>query len=287
MIIVRLMGGLGNQMFQYAAGKHLAMARGVKMKLDIGFYERDDSRSYALDAFSISEEIASRSEIRHLRYGGKPWWRLQSRKARQAAKDLSPTHIMEKQDYFNKNVLSTGDDAYLDGYWQSERYFYDISEQLRDAFTLKKVSENALEMVKRINSLQSVSVHVRRGDYTSDKKASKVPGTLPAEYYYRALEYLESRLDKFELFLFSDDLNWTRDNLFLDKKRTFVEGFSDVEDMWLMSQCDHNIIANSSFSWWGGWLNINKAKSVIAPVDWFRDQGRDTRNLIPSTWVRL
>ncbi len=114
MIIARLMGGLGNQMFQYAAGKRLAMARGVELKLDTGFYGRFDSRSYALDAFAISEEIAIRSEIRHLRYGGKPWWRLQTNKGRRAAKEHSPSHIKEKHFHFDESILNLGEEAYLE-----------------------------------------------------------------------------------------------------------------------------------------------------------------------------
>ncbi len=290
MIIARLMGGLGNQMFQYAAGKRLAMARGVELKLDTGFYGRFDSRSYALDAFAISEEIAIRSEIRHLRYGGKPWWRLQTNKGRRAAKEHSPSHIKEKHFHFDESILNLGEEAYLDGYWQSERYFADVSGEIRNLFTPVSVCERARGMADRINSSQSVSLHVRRGDYVEDDKASKVFHSLPIDYFMRAVDQLEKSVETFKIYLFSDDLPWAQENIARDFDTIPVNigrELSPAEDMWLMSQCDHNIITNSSFSWWGGWLNSNVGKTVIAPLNWFRSEKYDTVDLIPPAWLRL
>ena len=290
MIIIRLMGGLGNQMFQYAAAKRLAVACDVEMKLDTGFYRRYDSRSYALDAFPIFEEIAIRAEIRRLRYGGKPWWRLQTNRARHAAKELSPSHVKEQHFHFDEGILNLGCDAYLEGYWQSERYFSDIADEIREIFLVRNVSEEALSMADRIKSCQSVSLHVRRGDYVEDKKASKVFHSLSVDYYKRAVDHLEKKVKSFKIYLFSDDLQWAQTNIALDFEITPVNAGRElppVEDMWLMSQCDHNIIANSSFSWWGAWLNDHDAKTVIAPLDWFCSRDYDTSNLIPTGWLRL
>ncbi|MDT8284420.1 MAG: alpha-1,2-fucosyltransferase [Thermovirgaceae bacterium] len=287
MIIVRLMGGLGNQMFQYAAGKRLALARGVELKLDTGFFERYPSRAFTLNAYPISEKVAARGEIRRLIYGGKPWWKLQTSKARRAAKESSPFIAREEYFHFNENLMTLGDRAYLDGYWQSERYFTDISEKIRTLFTPISVSRKARDMDDRISSCNSVSLHVRRGDYVHDVSASEVHVSLSTDYYMDAVAYLEAILGYLEIFLFSDDLPWVKKNLQLKHRATAVEDFSDVEDMWLMSRCRHNIIANSSFSWWGGWLNRNVGKTVIAPRDWFRPEKYDTVDLIPPGWVRL
>ncbi len=194
---------------------------------------------------------------------------------------------MERFFHFDENVLNLVNDAYLDGYWQSERYFSDIVEQIRELFTVRKISHATLDMADRIRTDRSVSLHVRRGDYTYDENASQVFEVIPVRYYTEAIQYLEDRIDPFEIFLFRDDPAWARQNLSLSGKITFVEGFSDVEDMWLMSRCDHNIIANSSFSWWVGWLNDNADKIVLAPTLWFKSGERDTKDLISDKWTKI
>ena len=284
MIIVRLMGGLGNQMFQYAAGKRLALVRGVDLKLDLGLFERFPDRSYELDAFQVENTIASRGEIRRLRYGGMPQWKLLTNGARRRAKESSPSFIKEKHFHFDESILCLGEEAYLDGYWQSERYFSDISHEIREIFSVRDLPEKVQHMAHRISSCQSVSMHVRRGDYVQDDRASDIFQSIPIHYYERGANYFRQLLGQFEIFLFSDDLSWVRENISMEYRITFVEGFSAVEDMLLMSMCRHNIIANSSFSWWAGWLNKHNDKTVVAPSNWFRTDDLDTRDLIPEGW---
>jgi hypothetical protein len=289
MIVVRIMGGLGNQMFQYAAGKRLALKLGVEMRLDTDWYDRSDSRLYELGFFQVPEVKAGRSDIRRLRYGSKPWWKLLTNRARREAKESSTSHIKQKQFHFDTGILNLSDDVYLHGYWQSEKYFKDIERDIRDQFTFRNPGKSATEMAERIHSSNSVSIHIRRGDYIEGDSAAKFEN-LPLEYYRKALHHLESSLGLLDLFIFSDDLTWVRENNLFDREMTFVEAsgnLTPVDDMWLMTLCRHNIIANSSFSWWGAWLNSNETKTVVAPSIWFKSEENDTRDLIPETWIRL
>jgi hypothetical protein len=283
------MGGLGNQMFQYAAGKRLALNLGVEMRLDTDWFDRSDSRSYELGVFQVPEKKARRSDIRRLRYGNKSWWKLLTSKARQEAKESSTSHIKQKQFHFDAGILNLPDDVYLHGYWQSEKYFKDIESEIREQFTFHNPGNYAAEMAERIRSCNSVSIHIRRGDYIEGDSAANFEN-LPLEYYRQALDYLESSLGLLDLFIFSDDLTWVRENKLFDREVTFVEasgGPSPVDDMWLMTLCRHNIIANSSFSWWGGWLNKNDDKIVIAPSVWFTSGETDTGDLIPNGWKKI
>lgn len=289
MIVVRITGGLGNQMFQYAAGKRLAMQLGVEMKLDTQWYDKFDFKSYGLDAFHIPEKSAGKSEIRQLIYGGKSWLKMLTSRARREARESALSYIKEKQFHFDARMLNLDDEVYLHGYWQSEKYFKDIEGEIRALFTFRDPGQKAVEMAELIHSCASVSLHVRRGDYLTGSNAAKFE-KLPLEYYRKALELLENTLGSKHLFVFSDDIPWVRENIYFDYETTIVdvrEEGSSVEDMWLMSLCRHNIIANSSYSWWGAWLNGNLAKTVIAPSRWFNSEKNDTRDLIPKSWIRL
>lgn len=165
MVVARITGGLGNQMFQYAAGKRLALKLGAEMKLDTYWYERTDSRSYELDAFQVPEKSVGRSEIRRLRYGGKLWWKLLTHVARREAKKPASSYVKEKQFHFDAEMLNLTDDVYLHGYWQTEEYFKDTQGEIRNLFTFRDPGQNAAEMAERIRSCNSASVHFRRGDY--------------------------------------------------------------------------------------------------------------------------
>jgi hypothetical protein len=160
---------------------------------------------------------------------------------------------------------------------------------VRDQFTFQNPGNDAAEMADRILSCNSVSIHIRRGDYVEGDSAPKFEN-LPLEYYRKALHRLESSTGLLDRFIFSDDLTWVRENKLFDREMTFVEAggnLSPVDDMWLMTLCRHNIIANSSFSWWGAWLNRNEAKMVVAPSKWFKSEAIDTGDLIPESWIRL
>ena len=276
MIIVNIIGGLGNQMFQYAMGAALAIQSKQELKLDITTFEHYDLRDYELDIFNIDPEIASDEEI------------IQAKK-----NELSELNFTEKYCYFDLSLklLGQNENVYLRGYWQSEKYFSAYKDYILEAFTSKnRLSRQSSQFHKAIASTNSVGLHVRRGDYITNPKENNHHGVCSLEYYNNAASFIVNRIDKPHFFIFSDDLDWAKESLDFIDNITFVEldkNIPDYEEMYLMSQCKHNIIANSSFSWWGAWLNQNSKKIVIAPKKWLTDETIDTKDLIPDSWIRL
>lgn len=291
MVITRLIGGLGNQMFQYAAGRRLAHVLGTELKLDItefDNYKFRTFRTYSLGNFNIREKFASLEEVAALT---RPTI-LERIRAKVLRKPPRPpqTYIREKHFHFDPEIMRLPDGVYLDGYWQSEKYFADIAEINRREFTVKvpQAGKNK-ELGEQINSRESVSLHVRRGDYASDPQTNKMHGCCGKDYYLCCVEHVTQLVKNPHFFIFSDDPEWTRDNLKLPYPMTLVEhnvGNKDYEDLRLMSQCKHHIIANSSFSWWGAWLNPRKDKMVLAPKQWFAKRKASTQDLIPAQWLR-
>jgi hypothetical protein len=181
--------------------------------------------------------------------------------------------------------------CYLDGYWQSERYFSDIAGVLRRDFTARAPLNRQNEaLAAGIDVVNAVSLHVRRGDYVDDPTTNRFHGICSPDYYERALAFIIARAGMPELFVFSDDQQWARANLRFSVPMTFIDANPPDRghlDMYLMARCRHNIIANSSFSWWGAWLNPSSEKIIVAPQRWFSNSGHDTRDLIPPSWARL
>jgi len=290
-IISRLKGGLGNQMFQYAAGLRLAMARNTLLKLDLSGLDDPTvrtPRSYELDAFAITAELADPSDIEAItaRSGG-----LVSRLLARWSRDRSGTAAVEQTFCFDPQVLSLPDGAYLRGYWQSEHYFEDASDLVREELTFRSsaVGLNA-EALKEITACSSVSVHVRRGDYLTDPAVYAMHGVCSVDYYRHAIDYIRERVSSPIFYLFSDEPEWVRENLDLGDSVRLVDHNSakdGFEDLRLMSRCAHHIIANSTFSWWGAWLNHSPNKIVVAPKRWFADESMDTSDLLPESWVKL
>lgn len=297
MVIVKLCGGLGNQMFPYSAGRRLALHLDTQLKLDItGFHvykERSelDFRQYGLHVFNINESFASADEIRALAtvtQGGIGAFvhRLFHSKAKRPK-----SYIKEKHVHFDPTILQLKDDIYLDGNWVSWKYFEDIESTIRKDFTFKKsaTGENRI-FQEEIQTCQSISLHIRRGDYVNDPKTNAIHGTCSLEYYKNAIQYIDKRVKNPHFFVFSDDLDWTRDNLKTHYPMTFVDCNGPLdghEDMRLMSKCKHNIVANSGFSWWGAWLNDNPDKIVIGPKKWVQSDKYKMHTLVPDEWVRL
>jgi hypothetical protein len=289
MIITRLLGGLGNQMFQYAAGRRLAHALAVDLKLDVTWLEKFNSRPYALGNFNIEEKFASKTEIAAM----VPVGRFGHAIAKRWPKKW-PKYIQEKQFHFDQDILNLPDGVYLKGYWQSEKYFSDIAAVLRREFTIKTpLSQKNNEMSELIASKQSVSIHVRRGDYVETRRMKQVYNACDPDYYLRCADYMKQLVNNPYFFIFSDDPQWAKDNLkqlnpavIVDYNRTN----KDYEDMWLVSRCNHHIIANSTFSWWGAWLNPREDKIVLAPRQWFDKKiqvSMKTDDLFPSGWILL
>ncbi len=271
MIIVNIIGGLGNQMFQYAMGRSLAIKSKQKLKLDLAAFENYPLRNFELDVFNIDPEIASKEEINQLKE--------------------NKLNFTEKYFHFDSEILGLDQSTFLVGYWQSEKYFINYKDIILKEFILKnELSHQSSQFQKAIESTISVSLHIRRGDYITNPTTNSFHGACSLEYYKNAVSLIVNRVDKPQFFIFSDDLDWAKENLNFIEKITFIklnENIPDHEEMYLMSQCKHNIIANSSFSWWGAWLNQNVDKIVIAPEKWFLDETMNTKDLIPDTWIHL
>lgn len=291
MIIVKLSDGLGNQLFQYAAARHLAETHATVLKLDCAHFEHDRlQRTYELGPFDIQETFASRQEVR--RQKGQTLlhsllWRLGCR----APSYRLRCHIREQYFHFNPDILSLPDGIYLEGYWQSEKYFLAIQDIIRREFRLKtpQTWENAA-IAEDILGSEAVNLHIRRGENVWNADSRRIHGTCTLEYYHRSVDYVAQWISNPHFFVFGDDLEWARTNLKFPYPMTFVDhntARTCHEDLRLMSQCRHHIIANSSFSWWGAWLCQHPDKIVIAPQKWFNDAPHDTKDLIPAQWVRL
>lgn len=257
MIVVKLQGGLGNQMFQYSAGKALALNN--NLYLDVSFYNNQHGitpRKYGLDIFpNLNGQIYSGHQ------NGMPFIKINE-----------PQIFEPLSSYIDKNV-------YLDGYFQTEKYFKNVSNSLKNDFApAKDISEKLIAKYPSVIQ-NSVSLHVRRTDYL---KASHVHHVQSIDYYYDGLK----AVGKFDhLYIFSDDIEWCKENLKIPRT-TYVEGNSDVEDLWIMSMCKNHIIANSSFSWWGAWLS--ESKKVIAPKNWFGPSGPKYWNdIYCENWIVL
>lgn len=288
MIITRIIGGLGNQMFQYAAGRSLALAKGCQLKLDVsGFENYDLHNGYELGLFNIKAEIASAAEVSRL-VG------TQSRLADFVRRKLGiakKTHFIERDFSFDPSFFNVTTPVYIDGYWQSYKYLDPFAAQIREELTLAKplAGKNA-EFAKQIAQVNAVSIHVRRGDYVANQATNKVHGFVGIEYYKEAMQRISNEVGAPYFFVFSDDMTWARGNLGLVDNVTFVEhntGVHSYEDMRLMSLCRHHIIANSSFSWWAAWHGHQAGKLVFYPSNWFATGERDTSSLCPPEWIRV
>lgn len=290
MIIVQIIGGLGNQLFQYALGSRLAQERNVPLKLDISEFESYTLRNYRLGFFNISAEIARTDEIE--RFRGK---RLDRRVKRWVERKFIPLQyrslVTEKYAQFDPEVLRVRSDVYIAGYWNSEKYFKSIESTIREELTVTAAPDalNA-ELARRIQSANSISLHIRRGDYASNPETRAMHGLLPIEYYQKALKKLRETIIEPHVFIFSDDPQWARDNLKLDIPVTLVDhngAEKDYEDLRLMSFCKHHIIANSTFSWWGAWLCTYPQKQIFAPQKWFNKTDVNTSDIVPEDWHRI
>ena len=193
--------------------------------------------------------------------------------------------------HFDPSFASLKAPVHLMGYWQSPRYFGEIADVLRRDFTpLTPLDPANAAVAAQIDACDSVSLHVRRGDYVANPTTAKYHGICSIDYYQSAIALMRRKVASPHLFVFSDDPDWVRDNLAFDVPTTFVAANSadhGYRDMQLMTRCKHHILANSSFSWWGAWLNPSSDKIVIAPKNWFAAPGIDTRDLVPEAWIRL
>lgn len=292
MVIVRLLGGLGNQMFQYATGRSVANRLGVDLLLDVSAFKHYDLRRFELGSFAVEGRVATSSDLDRARVGA-DWPSWLSRLGRIVGFNDPAALFKESAFTYDENILRVCAPVHLDGYWQSERYFLDVASKLRKEFTLTQpLDEINRRMLTQIRDplRQAVSLHIRRGDYVSNAQTAMYHGVCPLDYYRSAVDHISARVRKPHFFVFSDDPDWVRGNLSIDHPMTVVEVNSPdrgVFDMALMMSCRHHVIANSSFSWWGAWLNPHDDKIIVAPKRWFSGASLDTRDLIPASWTRL
>jgi len=289
MIITDLKGGLGNQMFQYAAGLALSLEKNTGHKVDLTHFDNQDSfanetpRPFLLDRLNTHYEIASQEDLRLVKY---PIPVISN------VMNILNAFLVGRN--YIKYPLHIGKHIYLDGYFQKQEYFGKYASQIIQEFQLKKEHETK-EFLKMVNEISkdenSVSVHIRRGDYITNPGANKHHGTLSNTYYEDACKFLNDRLGEINLYVFSDDIEWVKENMsFLTAyKVTYVSSpeLIGAQEVSLMSKCKHNIIANSSFSWWGAWLNQNKEKIVIAPKSWLRNGDGINKGIVPENWIRV
>lgn len=292
MIAVRLMGGLGNQMFQYAAAKSLALGRKSKLLIDLSFLmqriEGNTHRQYELHAFNLKESFLDNKELRAFekKNNGNLFLRMMNYFSRVDVKTI----FRETTFGFQEEMLVQPDNTLLIGNWQSEKYFSLYQTEIRKMFTFPTLeSSSSRTMSEKIRSSNAVSLHIRRGDYVSNPVTKAFHATCSMDYYQHAVEFLEERIGKLTLFVFSDDMDWVMNNFKVDSEIIFVSvpENKNYDDMHLMSMCRHHIIANSSFSWWAAWINPAPGKIVVAPLQWFNDTSIDTKDLIPADWFRL
>jgi len=286
-VVVGLTGGLGNQMFQYAAGRSLALRLGTQLSLDISWFLCRKERQFALDKLSIQADIhASRLRMPDLVKS------LESRISRKWAKKRMGLEIhREPHFHFCPKVLAVKHPVYLEGYWQSERYFDFCRDVIASDFALQeKLPEKCRSMLEQIQAADAIGIHVRRGDYVSDPATTRVHGPCSPDYYRISLEMVATGLDQPHGFVFSDDVEWVRNHFCAPFPITVVDVNRAKEAYWdlhLMAACRHFVIANSSFSWWAAWLGRRPGKRVVAPRRWFQKEDLNTSDLIPADWMRI
>lgn len=296
MIVVRLNGGLGNQFFQYAAGYAVALRNQQSLMLDItGFLSHDPNlkqsyRSLDILDFQIQfSESISGSQLMGIKYPRG----IFSRVSNFIQKRIFKRYYVD----WHPDVLTKNGQVYLDGYYQSELYFSSIRDKISKQFQLKKTFlnevKNIVEMIRASNN--SISMHIRRGDYITNPRANKIHNICTKNYFYSSLDYLTSRLDDFKIFVFSDDIDWVKAEMTLPESTVYVSDLLQIsgerlrssQEIYLMSLCQHNIISNSSFSWWGAYLNEFNGKIVIAPSVWSKSKVISHKNILPAEWIQI
>jgi hypothetical protein len=290
MVIVRFYGGLGNQLFQYAAARQLSLRLNTELIYDVSEFSKvkitGASRKFELDNFNISGRSPKPKEAFACKFYNNriirlflrcwPWLLFRDR------------HLYK----FNSNFKRISGDIYLDGYWQSYRYFEEIrSVLISDLTSIVSVSNIEKIWMDEIKNSNSISIHIRRGDYIENSKVANHHGSCSLDYYIKAAEIIANKVCEPVFYIFSDDMKWAKENIKFTKEIRFVDfqnsNFSPCHDLLLMSSCKHQIIANSSFSWWAGWLNCNEEKIVICPKKWIKSKDFDYSDLIPTNWLAI
>lgn len=294
MILVRLTGGLGNQLFQYAFAKQLAVSNNTQLKLDLSLLGNVNKkntfsvfRKFELDGFEMPIFLASPREINYFNPPGKT---LFSRLKRKLVVSGSKRNIIQQGNEFSEAYLCTGDNHCIVGRWQSEDYFSGIVKELKKELRFKQQLGSSNAYYNAIVQSTAVGIHVRRGDYVSNRLYAEGIGALDTGYYKAGIDYLKKRCNNLRFFVFSDDINWCKMH-FKNEELVFVEQTNEfthpLYDMQLISLCKHQIISNSTFSWWGAWLSEQADSVIIAPEKWARSKTYEPERIVPARWVKI
>lgn len=289
MIIGKVIGGLGNQMFQYTFYKYLAYTKNVNLKLDLeDFKNYDLHNGFELKkVFDVKESISF--DIENFSYKSKftLLFKLENKLLNKniffGKKHFKENNYLINPRIFNHNVI----DFYVEGYFQTYKYIEYLNNQ---GISLFKFNTYLNEEEKALLQNNSVSIHIRGGDYIKNPKDKKLFGNIcTTQYYKSAIKYMKQNVHNPRFIVFTNDIDYAKTILLNEEYNivTWNDGENSFRDIYLMTQCKHNIIANSSFSWWGAYLNLNSNKFVISPSKWFNSKKIDQKNIIPSNWLRI
>lgn len=288
MIIQKIIWWLWNQMFQYAYIKALSLKNKTEFQIDINSFKKYKLHKYCLDFFSIENKYSNKNKIPF--YEKINWNNKYIVFLKIILKKINKKHYTEKQFNFDQEFLNIKS-WYIEWYFQTEKYFIDFENEIRKDFEfIIDPSKKNKKTIELINNCNSVSLHIRRWDYITNSNANSFHWTCNLEYYNKAIDIINKKIDNPIYFLFSDDIEWVKENLKIKSKSYYIDwndSDNNYEDMRLMSLCKHNIIANSSFSWWWAWLNKNKEKIVIAPNKWFRNKDINYSDIVPGSWLKI
>jgi hypothetical protein len=284
-IYVRLMGGLGNQLFQYAAARSVADRLDLDLVIDDRYIIRKSQHTgLAVNQFNIRAKLAVPEEYRLFREPSirvARWFRHQKRPLNNVLWELSL--------HYDAGIKYVGSAMLMCGFWQSERYFFDHGALRQDLQLKSSFDVRARDLISAVHSPSSIAVHIRRGDYLSHTKTFQRFGVCSQSYYQSAVDHMRQQIPEPQFIVFTDDMKWVHN--YLDLGQDYIVGselnLPPEQDLILMSLCQHQIIANSTFSWWSAWLNNYTEKIVVAPFPWFDDPNFADRDLIPSGWLRV
>jgi hypothetical protein len=298
MVVIKLQGGLGNQMFQYAAAKSLALKHNAPVYLDLSFLKENKesntdftARDFQLDVFKLNSHFAD-SRLTNKIFNKGFLNKISSKFDKNKA-----TIYMEQSFAFNQDWVNLKPPVYLSGYFQSEKYFSKTGNEVRTDFQFKYpvADEQNAELLNAIVDSNAVALHIRRGDFISKKSTHDFHGVCSIDYYNEAIAKLKGQLQDLKIFVFADDLEWANEHIVKPHGNyAMLASFNSNpenswKDMFLMSKCRHHIIANSSFSWWGAWLAYHPGQVVIAPKKWFNNAPEfyNTKDLLPGNWITI
>lgn len=299
MIMIRLMGGLGNQMFQYAFGASLAIKHKTELVIDdtlIADRSTDHlvytHRNFELELFkNLKYRWATPEEI--VLFNGAQNASAIDKIKRRLKNSLQPKKlVIQKNNQLNDYLKNSTDNTCYVGRWQSFRFFADHEKEIKNGFEMSKPAIDGIDqLIEEIKSVESVCLHIRRGDLVTSPLYSKTIGALDMNYYSKAMELVSGQIKQPVYFVFSDDINWCKQNLKLKGELRFIEdrfaGSRADGHFYLMKQCKNFIISNSTFAWWTAYLSINPDKKVIYPKNWYKDPEMENSEMCPNGWIKL